>query len=42
MTNENPFSMTCEKQGAREGTVNHFALNDFKCSMNYFIMILVQ
>ena len=28
MTNENPFSMTCEKQGAREGTVNHFALND--------------
>ena len=30
MTNENPFSMTCEKQGAREGTVNHFALNDYK------------
>lgn len=31
MTNENPFSMTCEKIGAIEGkTVNHFAKGDFK------------
>lgn len=36
MTNENPFSMTCEKQGAREGTVNHFALNDFKVFYELF------
>ena len=36
MTNENPFSMTCEKQGAREGTVNHFALNDFKVFYDLF------
>ena len=36
ITNENPFSMTCEKQGAREGTVNHFALNDFKVFYELF------
>lgn len=36
MTNENPFSMTCEKQGAKEGTVNHFALNDFKVFFELF------
>ena len=36
MTNENPFSMTCEKQGAKEGTVNHFALNDFKVFYDLF------
>jgi predicted AAA+ superfamily ATPase len=29
-TAENPFSMTCEKVGAKEGSVNHFAKNDFK------------
>ncbi|HHV09105.1 MAG TPA: ATP-binding protein [Clostridiales bacterium] len=29
-TAENPFSMTCEKAGAREGSVNQFARNDFK------------
>jgi hypothetical protein len=29
-TNENPFSITCEKVGARVGTVNEFAKNDFK------------
>ncbi len=29
-TAENPFSMTCEKAGAREGSVNQFAKNDFK------------
>jgi len=30
VTAENPFSITCEKVGAREGTVNQFAKNDFK------------
>lgn len=29
-TAENPFSITCEKVGAKEGTVNAFAKNDFK------------
>lgn len=29
VTNENPFSLTCEKVGANEGSVNHFAKNDF-------------
>lgn len=29
VTNENPFSITCEKVGANEGSVNHFARNDF-------------
>ncbi len=29
ITNENPFSLTCEKVGANEGSVNHFARNDF-------------
>ena len=27
--NENPFSLTCEKVGANNGSVNHFATNDF-------------
>ena len=30
ITNENPFSLTCEKVGANEGSVNDFAKNDFK------------
>ena len=30
VTCENPFSITCEKVGAKEGTVNQFAKNDFK------------
>lgn len=30
ITDENPFSITCEKIGASEGSVNHFAKNDFK------------
>lgn len=30
VTNENPFSLTCEKTGASIGSVNHFAKNDFK------------
>ncbi len=29
ITNENPFSLTCEKVGANDGSVNHFARNDF-------------
>ncbi len=28
--NENPFSITCEKTGIQEGTVNQFARGDFK------------
>ena len=30
ITNENPFSLTCEKVGASVGTVNSFEMNDFK------------
>lgn len=30
ITDENPFSITCEKVGANEGSVNYFAKNDFK------------
>lgn len=30
VTHENPFSITCEKVGANEGSVNHFAKNDFR------------
>ncbi|MCQ4987199.1 AAA family ATPase, partial [Anaerostipes caccae] len=26
----NPFSITCEKVGAREGSVNYFAENDYR------------
>ena len=36
VTNENPFSITCEKVGANEGSVNHFAKNDFKVFYNLF------
>lgn len=36
ITNENPFSLTCEKQGAKDGSVNHFALNDFKVFYDLF------
>lgn len=28
ITNENPFSITCEKTGAKEGSVNDFAVSD--------------
>lgn len=35
-TNENPFSITCEKQGAKDGTVNYFAKSDFKIFKNLF------
>ena len=30
MTNENSFTLTCEKIGSNDGSVNHFAKNDFK------------
>ncbi len=36
ITNENPFSITCEKVGASEGSVNYFAKNDFKAFKELF------
>ena len=36
VTNENPFSITCEKVGANDGSVNHFARNDFSVFKNLF------
>jgi len=36
ITNENPFSLTCEKVGANEGSVNFFAKNDCKAFLNLF------
>ena len=36
ITNENPFSITCEKVGANDGTVNVFAENDFLVFRNLF------
>ena len=36
ITDENPFSITCEKVGANDGSVNHFAQNDFKVFMDLF------
>ena len=36
ITNENPFSLTCEKVGASEGSVNYFAKNDFRQFKNLF------
>ena len=36
MTDENPFSLTCEKMGVREGSVNHFAKSDFKAFQQLF------
>lgn len=35
-TNENPFSITCEKVGAQQGTVNQFAKGDFKIFKELF------
>lgn len=34
--NENPFSITCEKVGANQGSVNHFAMNDFQVFRELF------
>ena len=36
ITDENPFSITCEKVGANEGSVNLFAKNDFRAAMHLF------
>lgn len=36
ITNENPFTITCEKVGAKEGSVNNFAKNDFKIFKSLF------
>ena len=36
ITNENPFSITCEKVGAREGSVNYFVENDFRAFKGLF------
>lgn len=33
---ENPFSITCEKIGSKEGSVNHFATNDFHAFRELF------
>ena len=35
-TNVNPFSVTCEKVGAREGSVNRFAVSDFQIFKELF------
>ncbi len=35
-TTENPFSLTCEKIGANEGTVNEFAKSDFRIFKTLF------
>ena len=36
ITSENPFSITCEKVGANEGSVNSFALGDFRAFRELF------
>ena len=36
ITNENPFSITCEKVGASDGSVNYFAMNDFHAFRELF------
>lgn len=36
VTSENPFSITCEKVGASDGSVNHFARNDFQVFRKLF------
>lgn len=36
ITSENPFSITCEKAGANEGSVNYFARNDFRAFYDLF------
>ena len=36
ITNENSFSLTCERAGASDGSVNHFAKADFRIFKNLF------
>ncbi len=33
---ENPFTLTCEKVGSKDGSVNHFAKNDFEAFRELF------
>ena len=42
ITDENPFSITCEKIGASNGSVNHFAKNDFKQFQVLSLLNLLQ
>lgn len=39
ITNENSFSLTCERVGASEGSVHHFAKADFAFSKRCSILI---
>ena len=41
MMSENPFSLTCEKVGANEGTVNELVENDFRISGLFLTMISI-
>ena len=36
ITDENPFTLTCEKTGAKDGSVNYFAKNDFRAFRELF------
>ena len=36
ITDENPFTLTCEKVGASDGSVNYFAKNDFRVFKDLF------
>ena len=36
VTNENSFTLTAERRGAGEGSVNHFAKNDFRIFLKLF------
>lgn len=36
ITDENPFSLTCEKVGAKDGSVNYFAKSDFRAFLELF------
>ncbi len=36
ITNENPFSLVCEKTGAQDGTVNYFVKHDFEMFRRLF------
>ncbi len=36
ITDENPFSLTCEKVGANDGSVNYFAKGDFQAFKDLF------
>lgn len=42
MMSENPFSITCEKVGASDGSVNGLVANDFRIFKKLLIMISSQ